>query len=243
MVLTIPSHFATVCAASLCRAASTVRLAKPRRLLLALLLLLAPTISFGQSREADTETLGKALEYFTSGKYHESLLLFQQIEKKYKLNDRFKAYIGLCYYHEWEYEEATKYFDAFLPKLDALSPQERTVYYYANGECHFQLGEYSKAIDNYRQAIALCYDRDKGDSYFRLGFCYHFLNMPTMAQGCFLLSEYYYSTFLNTEQKQPRREQIRRMMQGLRPKFITNPEPNAFAPPPLPVVLPCVQAP
>ena len=72
----------------------------------------------------------RALEYFTSAKYHEALLIFQRLDKEYKLNERFKAYIGLCYYHDWDYETAAKYLEDAMPKLEVFAPHERSVYYY-----------------------------------------------------------------------------------------------------------------
>ena len=45
----------------------------------------------------DNELLGRALEYFKCGKYHESLLLFQQLDKRYQLNDR----LCYCYTHNY----------------------------------------------------------------------------------------------------------------------------------------------
>ena len=77
----------------------------------------------------DTQKLGMALDYFTGGKYHEALMMFVKLDKSYKLNPRFKAYIGVCYFHEWEYEQACRYFDAAIPYLDAYAPAERSVYY------------------------------------------------------------------------------------------------------------------
>ena len=90
-------------------------------------------------KQPDSEELGKALEYFTAAKYHEALLIFQRLDKTYKLNNRFKAYIGLCYYNEWDYETAAKYLDKAIPQLEAFAPRERSVYYYAAGESHFNL--------------------------------------------------------------------------------------------------------
>ena len=104
-----------------------------RRLLLILLCFVSVSV-FPQGKEADTEALGRALEYFQSQKYHEALLIFQRLDQSYKLNARYKAYIGLCYYYDWDYKKATEYFDTFLPKLDMLAPEERALYYYAVGE-------------------------------------------------------------------------------------------------------------
>lgn len=69
-----------------------------RRLLLILLCFVSVSV-FPQSKEADKEALGRALEYFQSQKYHEALLIFQRLDQSYKLNARYKAYIGLCYYY------------------------------------------------------------------------------------------------------------------------------------------------
>lgn len=199
-----------------------------RRLLLILLCFVSVSV-FPQGKEADTEALGRALEYFQSQKYHEALLIFQRLDQSYKLNARYKAYIGLCYYYDWDYKKATEYFDTFLPKLDMLAPEERALYYYADGESHFQLGHYDQAIVLFQSALALCHDRDKGDSWFRIGFCYYFLQQPALAQGCFLVAEYYYATFRNSPDLQARRQQMAHMMRGLRPEIVLKPLPKSFS--------------
>lgn len=199
-----------------------------RRLLLILLCFVSVSV-FSQGKKADTEALGRALEYFQSQKYHEALLIFQRLDQSYKLNARYKAYIGLCYYYDWDYKKATEYFDTFLPKLDMLAPEERALYYYADGESHFQLGHYDQAIVLFQSALALCHDRDKGDSWFRIGFCYYFLQQPALAQGCFLVAEYYYATFRNSPDLQARRQQMAHMMRGLRPEIVLKPLPKSFS--------------
>lgn len=199
-----------------------------RRLLLILLCFVSVSV-FPQGKEADTEALGRALEYFQSQKYHEALLIFQRLDQSYKLNARYKAYIGLCYYYDWNYKKATEYFDTFLPKLSMLAPEERALYYYADGESHFQLGHYDQAIMLFQSALALCHDRDKGDSWFRIGFCYYFLQQPALAQGCFLVAEYYYATFRNSPDLQARRQQMAHMMRGLRPEIVLKPLPKSFS--------------
>lgn len=199
-----------------------------RRLLLILLCFVSVSV-FPQGKEADTEALGRALEYFQSQKYHEALLIFQRLDQSYKLNARYKAYIGLCYYYDWDYKKATEYFDTFLPKLSMLAPEERALYYYADGESHFQLGHYDQAIVLFQSALTLCHDRDKGDCWFRIGFCYYFLQQPALAQGCFLVAEYYYATFRNSPDLQARRQQMAHMMRGLRPEFILKPLPKSFS--------------
>lgn len=199
-----------------------------RRLLLILLCFVSVSV-FPQGKEADTEALGRALEYFQSQKYHEALLIFQRLDQSYKLNARYKAYIGLCYYYDWDYKKATEYFDTFLPKLSMLAPEERALYYYADGESHFQLGHYDQAFLLFQSALTLCHDRDKGDSWFRIGFCYYFLQQPALAQGCFLVAEYYYATFRNSPDLQARRQQMAHMMRGLRPEIVLKPLPKTFS--------------
>lgn len=199
-----------------------------RRLLLILLCFVSVSV-FPQGKEADTEALGRALEYFQSQKYHEALLIFQRLDQSYKLNARYKAYIGLCYYYDWDYKKATEYFDTFLPKLSMLAPEERALYYYADGESHFQLGHYDQAILLFQSALTLCHDRDKGDSWFRIGFCYYFLQQPALAQGCFLVAEYYYATFRNSPDLQARGQQMAHMMRGLRPEIVLKPLPKSFS--------------
>lgn len=199
-----------------------------RRLLLILLCFVSVSV-FPQGKKADTEALGRALEYFQSQKYHEALLIFQRLDQSYKLNARYKAYIGLCYYYDWDYKKATEYFDTFLPKLSMLAPEERALYYYADGESHFQLSHYDQAIVLFQSALTLCHDRDKGDSWFRIGFCYYFLQQPALAQGCFLVAEYYYATFRNSPDLQARRQQMAHMMRGLRPEIVLKPLPKTFS--------------
>lgn len=199
-----------------------------RRFLLILLCFVSVS-AFPQGKKADKEALGRALEYFQSQKYHEALLIFQRLDQSYKLNARYKAYIGLCYYYDWDYKKATEYFDTFLPKLYMLAPEERALYYYADGESHFQLGHYDQAILLFQSALALCHDRDKGDSWFRIGFCYYFLQQPALAQGCFLVAEYYYATFRNSPDLQARRQQMAHMMRGLRPEIVLKPLPKTFS--------------
>ena len=61
-------------------------------------LMFVPSLVFAQRNDEATERLGKALEYFTSQKYHECLMIMQDLEKQYLLNPRYKAYLGVCYF-------------------------------------------------------------------------------------------------------------------------------------------------
>lgn len=186
-----------------------------------ILLLASPATMAAQTGDADR--LGMALEYFTSAKYQEALIIFQDLEKKYKLNYRFKAYEGLCYYYLWDYEHACKYLDGALPHLDALDPRERSVYCYANGESHFMLAQYDKAIPYYKRVLTLGYDRDKGDAYYRLGFCHMFKERWSEALVNFNQAREYYTKFRNTDDLYARLSQIDKMTNGCKEKIVKKP--------------------
>lgn len=177
-------------------------------------LLSVPQYGQTQRKHEDTEKLGMALEYFTSGKYHEALLLFRKLDKDYKLNARFRAYIGVCYYYEWEYEKAVEYLDDTIPLLDALAPHERNVYYYASAESHFNLGHYREAIPMFERVLTVCYDNEKGDAFYRMGFCYMFLEDWENARDSFLSAGLYYRRFRNTPDLYARLVQIDNMVNG-----------------------------
>ena len=162
----------------------------------------------------DVERLGRALEYFTSGKYHECLLILSDLDEHYELNSRFRAFLGVCYYQEWEYEKACRYLDEVLPLLDAVAPQERSFYYFANGESHFNLQQYKEAIPQYQAQLKLCHNDEKGDAYYRLGFCYMFLHEWSLALDNFESSLSAYRQYLNNDEHKARISQIEKMIKG-----------------------------
>lgn len=164
--------------------------------------------------EKDSERLSMATEYFQSGKYHEALLLFSRLDAKYNLNPRFKAYMGVCYYHEYAFKEAAKTIDGCIDKLQSLSPQELTVYIYTSAESHFALEEYDLAMPLYEKMLLTCHDNEKGDALFRLGFCYMQRKNWTVAYDYFNSSITYYEHFGHTKEKEQRIRQIRNMMAG-----------------------------
>lgn len=162
----------------------------------------------------DNELLGRALEYFKCGKYHESLLLFQQLDKRYQLNDRYKAYIGLCYYYDWDYKKAVKYFDKATPQLGLLAPHERSVYFYAAGESYFQLKNYPKALDYYNLVYPLCYNNERGDVRYRQGLCRMFMKQWAEAYRCYADADSLLRLYRDSNEEKARRAQIRNMMTG-----------------------------
>ena len=167
----------------------------------------------------DSERLGMALEYFQSGKYHEALLIFEQLDKTYDLNPRYHAYMGVCHYYEWEYEEACQYLDEAIPKLDAFAPHERSVYYYIDGESHFQLQQYAKAIPYFEKALTVCFENEKGDIHYRLGMCYMFAEEWQAARDHYRIALDNYVALRNTPDMQARIYQTSHMMKGCEDKM------------------------
>lgn len=167
----------------------------------------------------DTDRLGMALEYFQSQKYHEALLLFKKLDEEYDLNPRYRAYIGLCHYHLWEYEKACSYLDSVMPNLTVFAPHEQSVYYYANAESHFYLKNYKAAIPCYERMLNVCYDNEKADALYRIGFCYMFTEDWKNAYEYFSGSLAYYQQFGNQTKLNPRLAQIKNMINGCKAHF------------------------
>ncbi len=125
-------------------------------------------------RKADAEQLARALDYFASEKFHECLVLLQPLNRRYKLNPRYRAYLAVCLYYEWEYAEATRLFDEVIPLLQGLAPHELSLYYWMDAESNFALQQYARALPLYGKMLPLCRDNEKPDAYYRLGFCHLF---------------------------------------------------------------------
>lgn len=187
-------------------------------------------------KKADAERLARALDYFNSQKYHECLLILQPLAKRYKLNPRYLAYLGICLYQEWEYAEAVKYLDEAMPQLEGFAPQERSVYYWTDAESHFYLRHYQTAIPLYEKMLGVCHDNEKPDAYYRLGFCHLFLAEngssekvsaekaltekalveKTKARECFEQALLGYLKYRNNPSEKARIAQIKHMIQGLK---------------------------
>ena len=194
------------------------------RHILLITLLVVCCSTFGQipqkrNTSPDVERLGKALEYFTGGKYHECMLILSDLDEQYELNSRFRAFLGVCYYYEWEYEKACSYLDEVLPQLEALSPQERSFYFFANGESHFNLKQYEQAVSQYQEQLKLCHTDEKGDAHYRLGFCFMFLNEWSKALENFEQSLTFYRQNLNNDEYKARIAQIEKMIKGCKKRI------------------------
>ena len=125
-------------------------------------------------RKEDAEQLARALDYFASEKFHECLVLLQPLNRRYKLNPRYRAYLAVCLYYEWEYAEAIRLFDEVLPQLQGLAPHELSLYYWMGAESNFALQQYDRALPLYEKMLPICWENEKPDAYYRLGFCHLF---------------------------------------------------------------------
>lgn len=200
----------------------------------------AQQVAFAQQKaearkKADAELLARALDYFKSEKYHECLLILQPLDKRYKLNPRYRAYLGICLYQEWDYEAAVKCLDEAIPQLEGFAPQERSIYYWTDAESHFNLQQYHEAIPLYEKMLGLCHDNERPDAYYRLGFCHLFLaensaeenvaegkaaevnaSEKAKAKECFEQALLGYQKYRNNASEKARIAQIKHMIQGLK---------------------------
>ena len=125
-------------------------------------------------RKADAEQLARALDYFSSEKFHECLVLLQPLNRRYKLNPRYRAYLAVCLYYEWEYAEAIRLFDEVIPQLQGVAPHELSLYYWMDAESYFALQQYDRALPLYEKMLPVCWENEKPDAYYRLGFFHLF---------------------------------------------------------------------
>lgn len=188
-------------------------------------------------RKADAEQLARALDYFSSEKFHECLVLLQPLNRRYKLNPRYRAYLAVCLYYEWEYAEAIRLFDEVIPLLQGVAPHELSLYYWMDAESYFALQQYARALPLYEKMLPLCRDNEKPDAYYRMGFCHLFAAEASgasekvsgssessgssaeerkKAKECFELSLEGYLKYRNTPNEKARIAQIRHMLGGLK---------------------------
>lgn len=125
-------------------------------------------------RKEDAEQLARALDYFASEKFHECLVLLQPLNRRYKLNPRYRAYLAVCLYYEWEYAEAIRLFDEVIPLLQGVAPHELSLYYWMDAESNFALQQYARALPLYEKMLPVCWENEKPDAYYRMGFCHLF---------------------------------------------------------------------
>ena len=198
-----------------------------RYLILIILISFLPLTHFGKGNAggentSSQEQLTKALEYFQGGKYHEAILCFTKLQKRYKLNPRFLAYLGMCYYKEGMYEEAIENLREGIPALSSYSPKEQAVYSYYCAESLFEIGEYTESLHYYNLTLSNVQGNDRADVLFHTAFAYYLrdgASADNAPQLITYLSEaqslYEANTSSSTELQHARLQQTRTMLAGL----------------------------
>ena len=198
-----------------------------RYLILIILISFLPLTHFGKGNAggentSSQEQLTKALEYFQGGKYHEAILCFTKLQKRYKLNPRFLAYLGMCYYKEGMYEEAIENLREGIPALSSYSPKEQAVYSYYCAESLFEIGEYTESLHYYNLTLSNVQGNDRADVLFHTAFAYYLrdgASADNAPQLITFLSEakslYEANTSSSTELQHARLQQTRTMLAGL----------------------------
>ncbi|MEE1152811.1 MAG: tetratricopeptide repeat protein [Prevotella sp.] len=179
------------------------------------ILCLIPQIGLAQ-KSMDAELLGKAIEYFGGGKYHEAMLNFEKLKVTYRLNPRFEAYLGVCYYKEEEYEKAAKTLQAVIPSLAPFTPNERATYCFSCAESLFMICQYDSAATYYKKTLPDCRKDDLGDVYFRLGFCALFTEDYDKAIDDFGFANFWFGKTRKTDNEtKARKKQTKVMLRSL----------------------------
>lgn len=187
-------------------------------LLLLAAMFTVPADAVAQTKKQDTELLGKAVDYYNGGKYHESILAFEKLQKRYSLNPRFQAYLGICYFKERQYKEAAENLRECIPQLEAYAPKERAVYIYSCAESLFHLGYYDESMEYYRQAMPFVEGNDKADVLFHTAFAYYLKEQVEDAYPIFLEAHELYKqhTHAGDELHEARLQQTENMLKGMR---------------------------
>lgn len=184
-------------------------------LLFILFSLLIVIPSSAQNTAEDKEKLSRAVEYFNTEKYHEAGLLFRQLNEKYELSPRFKAYLGICEFQDWNYPAVTEIFDSIYTELTVYAPLEQNVYYNAAAESHFNIGNYKDAINYYKLALKVCTDREKADLRYKIGISYLQIKHNNEARINLILAINLYRKNPTGRDDRSRIKQIKKMLRGL----------------------------
>ncbi len=171
-----------------------------------------------QGQTSARDRLGMAIDYFQSGKFHESLLLFERLDKEYELDIRYKAYIGVCQYYEYDYRKSCQYLDPLLDTLSVYAPHEQAVYYNTCAESHFMLEQYEEAIPVYEKFLNVCFNNEKGQAFYRLAFCYLNIADHESALDMLTSAQAFYEKY-PTKDSHQRLAQIKRMANGIRSRL------------------------
>lgn len=183
--------------------------------ILILLLFIIPSLSFAQDTAEDKEKLSRAIEYFNSEKYHEAGLILRDLNARYNLNTRFKAYLSVCEYHDWNYSAVTEIMDSIHTDLTVYAPLEQNVYYNVAAESHFNLTNYYGALYYYELALKVCSKKERGELCYKAGFCCYQLKRKALAKVYLTRALSYYRQNPTGNDDSARILQIRKMLRAI----------------------------
>ena len=146
------------------------------------------------------------------------MLILEKLNSRYTLSPRLKAYLGVCYYHDWNFRLATQIMDAVMPQLKVFAPQERSIYYWVNAESHFNQQHYTQAIPLYESMTLVCKTNEKGDAFYKMGMCYLQENRLEPASECLSSALAYYKSYRKTDRR-ARERQIKTMLKGIKDRL------------------------
>ena len=188
--------------------------------LLCCFLIAFTTFAADRSKETQskaTEELTKATEYFQGGKYHEAILSFAKLQRKYTLTTRYQAYLGFAYYKDRDYEQAAKTLQPILDKITMFAPKEQAVYLYACGESLFNLGQYQQSIEVYEKALPLVEGNDRADVLFHTAFAHYLLgDAKETYVPLFIETKDILSVNATDELHKARKKQVEIMLPGMK---------------------------
>ena len=174
---------------------------------------LLPHLSTCQSANGDInkteakEMLGKATEYFQSGKYHEALLLYRKIDKSYELSERTRAFMGVCAYYDGDYTLACTLLDKTLNRMHAYAPAEQSVYCFCDGQSHYAQKEYNQAITAFEMHFNRCHPNERTDTLVMLARCHLGLGNKTIAKE-YLMSAIKYEKMFESKESPEKMQNI-----------------------------------
>lgn len=129
--------------------------------------------SGGDKRQEDREKLGKAMEYFKSGKYHEAYLLYSYLDSLYTLSQRTRAFLGVSAYYDGDYATAVnKLADIATGPATAYPPAEMSVYCYCCAESLFRKRQFARAMDLFERYLCMCKANERTEALVRIGQCH-----------------------------------------------------------------------
>lgn len=188
-------------------------------IILLTLALLGKSMSLcGQSMTAQ-ERLDRAIDYFQSEKYHEAGIILSELDRNYRLNSRYRAFLAVCRYRDNDYAATVEILDSIIPQLTSLSPDERAVYDHIAAESHFALGHYADAATYYDSQLSLCHDDERGDTLYRLGLCLMFQSDYANAYDRFVSALAYFINKPQANTTEARIRQTEHLAAGCRDKM------------------------